>query len=487
MPAPTDYRLGFESLDRETEVPDLPVSGDVPSWLRGTLIRNGPAQFEIAGQSYNHWFDGLAMLHAFKIGGGQVSYRNRFLRSESRKEALAEGQIARPEFATDPCMSIFGRVMSLFQSEPPKPTDNASINVARLDGAYVALTATPLPVAFDPETLETAGVVEYEDDVAADMSTPHPHVDPASGHTLTQMLSFGKQCRYIVGRVEPDSRSRKAITELDVDRPSYMHSFGMTERYVILSEWPYVINPLDLLVKGKPFIENFEWDPGRDIRFRVLRRSDGQEVATCRAEPGFAFHHVNAFERNGEVVCDVVGYQDASIIEDYFLDRLRSKNSVSGTGHLRRYRIPLDKGGASGEGSASGAITAERATCHRLSDERIELPRIHEGEARAQAYKYVYGVGERTIGNFTDQLVKIDVETGKAQTWSENGTYPGEPVFVPDPDGSDEDDGVVLSVVLDPEAERSFLLVLDAESFAEQARAEVPHAIPFGFHGQFFQ
>jgi carotenoid cleavage dioxygenase-like enzyme len=31
------------------------------------------------------------------------------------------------------------------------------------------------------------------------------------------------------------------------------------------------------------------------------------------------------------------------------------------------------------------------------------------------------------------------------------------------------------------------LLVLDAASFTERARATVPHAIPFGFHGQFFQ
>jgi len=39
--------------------------------------------------------------------------------------------------------------------------------------------------------------------------------------------------------------------------------------------------------------------------------------------------------------------------------------------------------------------------------------------------------------------------------------------------------------VLDPNQDRSFLLVLDAETFSEQARAPVPHAIPFGFHGQF--
>jgi carotenoid cleavage dioxygenase-like enzyme len=53
------------------------------------------------------------------------------------------------------------------------------------------------------------------------------------------------------------------------------------------------------------------------------------------------------------------------------------------------------------------------------------------------------------------------------------------------PDAAREDDGVVLSVVLDGATERSCLLVLDAATFAELARAEVPHAIPFGFHGQF--
>ena len=32
----------------------------------------------------------------------------------------------------------------------------------------------------------------------------------------------------------------------------------------------------------------------------------------------------------------------------------------------------------------------------------------------------------------------------------------------------------------------SFLLILDAHSFIEIARAEVPHHIPFGFHWQEF-
>lgn len=69
--------------------------------------------------------------------------------------------------------------------------------------------------------------------------------------------------------------------------------------------------------------------------------------------------------------------------------------------------------------------------------------------------------------------------------WREEDCYPGEPVFVPAPDATTEDDGVLLSVVLDSRERRSWLLVLDAAGFTELARATVPHAIPFGFHGQF--
>jgi carotenoid cleavage dioxygenase-like enzyme len=45
---------------------------------------------------------------------------------------------------------------------------------------------------------------------------------------------------------------------------------------------------------------------------------------------------------------------------------------------------------------------------------------------------------------------------------------------------------VALSVVLDTRSGLSFLLVLDAESWTELARAEVPQHVPLGFHGQFF-
>ena len=109
----------------------LPIEGALPSWLTGSLIRTGPAKFEVGEQSYQHWFDGLAMLHCFSLQNGGVTYSNRFLHSQSYREAMDSGRIARGEFMTDPCRTLFGRVMSFFN---PKLTDNGCVNVSVLAG-----------------------------------------------------------------------------------------------------------------------------------------------------------------------------------------------------------------------------------------------------------------------------------------------------------------------------------------------------------------
>ena len=44
--------------------------------------------------------------------------------------------------------------------------------------------------------------------------------------------------------------------------------------------------------------------------------------------------------------------------------------------------------------------------------------------------------------------MRLDIKLGEHQVWAEEGTYPGEPIFVPRPGGNEEDDGVLLSVVL---------------------------------------
>jgi len=49
-----------------------------------------------------------------------------------------------------------------------------------------------------------------------------------------------------------------------------------------------------------------------------------------------------------------------------------------------------------------------------------------------------------------------------ALIWSQHGHSGGEPIFVPNPDGTKEDDGILLSVVLNGHTGKSYLAVLDA-------------------------
>ncbi len=459
----------------EVALDDVPVRGELPEWLAGSLIRNGPGTFQVGDRRYRHWFDGLAMLHRFTINEGRVSYANRFLETESYRIARDEGRIAYPEFATDPCRSMFARAMAVFD---PQATDSAKVNIARVADHYLALAETPIQVEFDPETLRTVGVSGWDTSNFGRMTTVHPHLDEDRHEAINLVTRYGAVSTYVFRRVDttdPGLLQGDTFASRAVREPSYIHSFGMSERHLVLVEFPLVVNPISLLLWLRPYIENFRWKPGRGTRIHVFDRASGKHVRSATADPFFAFHHVNAYdEDDGSVVVDLVAYDDASVIESFYLQRLSEPDVQIPPGTLRRLRVPL-----------SGPD--ERLHAEVLSPTGIELPNIDYARRNTSPQlRYVYGVSVRGDRGFYDQLVKIDVGTRTTATWHEQDCYPGEGVFVGRPGREAEDDGVILSVVLDAARGTSFLLVLDAASFTEIARAELPHPVLLGYHGQFY-
>jgi len=457
--------LGFTTLEQESVIDELPISGELPPWLQGSLLRTGPARFEAGPGRLRHWFDGLAMLHRFTIAGGRVSYGGRYLESRSYRAVRERDRIAYGEFATDPCRSIFSRVQSMFHPGAAV-TDNANVNVTRLGERFVAMTETPMPVQFDPHTLDTVGVRPFE--TPGHLTTAHPHLDRGDGGMLNYAAKLGPRSSYRFFRVAPDSGTPELIGSLPVREPAYMHSFGLTERYLVLAEFPFVVNPLALALARRPYIENYRWKPERGTRFTLVDRTSGEVLGGLRGEACFAFHHVNAFEDDGEVVVDLCAYPDPGIVEDLYLERLRAGKPLA-RAELVRFR--LDPG--------SGSVARER-----LAEEDLELPRINYGRCNERPYRYTWGLSCGESG-FLERIVKIDIEQRTTVSFADPGLYPGEPVFVARPGAETEDDGVLLSLTLDAEAASSMLIVLDAASLKELARASLPFHVPFGFHGQF--
>lgn len=462
-------------LQEELVAESLPVMGTIPEWLSGTLVRNGPVRVTIDGQSNAHWFDGLAMLHAFSIDKGAVTYTNKFLRTQAYATVFEKGSLDYSGFASDPCRSLFKRFLTFFTPSSHLPEANANINVAKLADSYVALYETPLPVRFDLKTLETLGVLDYADKLPHNKiwESAHPHVDHAKKETVNYLVDFGRHSTYTVYRIEDGSSTREVIARIPAENPSYMHSFALTENYVIFTAFPFVVRPIDLLTKGEAFIKNFSWKPELGTTFIVVDRHTGSETGRFSGPPFFAFHHANAFEQEGKIYLDIVCYNDASVISKvaHYGQRDDTPSNVYNQ-RLMRFTLPLK------EGTISSEVLFEQPN---------EFPRINEAYD-GHPYRYLYLADARGPTSQSDirPLYKFDTTTKKPLTWQQAGCFPGEPVFAQAPDAKEEDDGVVMAVVHSAQAGASFLLILDAKTFQEIARAEVPHVIPAGLHGQYF-
>lgn len=465
-PIPSGPQAGYRSLTNETAVDSLPVEGRLPAWLSGSLLRNGPALFEDRERSLQHWFDGQAMLHRFTLADGRVSYANRFLRTRAY-QAARQGKLAYSEFATDPCRSIFKRLMTVFD---PQVTDNTGVSLTQLGERHYAMTEAPISVQFDPCTLETLG---YGEHCPGTFATAHPHKDPDSGALINLATRMGARNSYRFFIQAPGGKPR-VLARHGVAEPAYIHSFAMSRRYLALTEFPFTVRSIEIPLSGRPFIENFRWHPERGTRILVFDRHSGHKVGVYETEPGFAFHHVGAWDEEGKLVMEYCDHGSPEVIDALYLSRLRQPRTGSPNTRPRLRRVVID-------------LQSRATSTEYRSGEAIELPRINEQACYLRPYRYAYGIGHSDDSRYetADRLVKLDNQTGEATIWQEPDAYVGEPIFVPAPHARREDEGVLLSVVLDAAGGTSFLAVLDAATMTELARARAPHAIPFGFHGQF--
>jgi len=406
-------------------------------------------------------------LRRYAIEDGTVRYSNRFLRTEAYADAK-EGRLT-GQFGTDTrgWRRLFDTLGSLGL---PEPTDNANVHVVRIDGEYVALTEAPRRIAFDPETLRTRGEFTFDDDLPEHVTAAHLVDDPYRGEVIGFTTQFGRQPQYHLYRVPDGGRRRELIASLDARGPAYVHDCSVTGDHVLLVEPPLVLSVLRALdPRSDGPIDMLRWRADRPTRVLVVDRESGELLADPTLDPAFVFHHVNAYADGEGVVLDLIEFPDADIVGSLSMSALDGGFPDVPDGRLMRYRIN------------PGANTVERT---RLYDGGMELPRVPRSRT---GRKHRYAYGQATDRDGANGLVKVDCETGTAREWWERSVYVEEPVPVRRPDGDAEDDGVVLATALDVERERTVFLVFDAATLDVLARAPLPHAEPFGFHGRFFR
>ncbi|XP_014673172.1 PREDICTED: beta,beta-carotene 15,15'-monooxygenase-like [Priapulus caudatus] len=511
-------RVLFNTVPEHPEPTLARTTGKVPRWLTGAFLKIGPARFEQGEDQYNHYFDGMGLLHRFGIKDGRVTYHSRYLRSRAFVQGQVRNRIMFDEFGTaalpDPCKSIFCRYFSYLI--PFNFTDNDAINFLHCGDELYCTSETGIIHRVDPVNLNTYERIQMDKYIAVNTATAHPHYDSDG-----TMYNIGSNFippfpSYSVIKVPPvhDSPSGSAqalkhasvVAKIPIQsffHPKYYHSFAMTPNYFVFLEQPLSISLCKLAFRkfrGLSLVDCLQWQEGENCRIHVVRRRDGRPLATryeCLAM--FCFHHINAYEDDGHVVVDMCCYDNTDVIDSFYFKNLHDKDyKMTALAEARRLVLPLS-GDLTDDCQNLVRLKDSKATavlrsdgivmCHWqvLSPRGLELPRIHYEKYNGRKYRYFYAASGTMDGKFKNSVLKVDVESSIVSQWqgSEN-QYPTEPVFAPDPDGEQEDSGVVVTLVCDVTSDRpDFLLIIDARDFSELARAEVGQIRTTALHGMF--
>ena len=480
----TDWASAFRNVTLElTDEPLKATKGAIPAELQGTLYRNGPGRLERGGHWVHHPFDGDGMVTAVRFGPEGASLTNRFVRTEGW---LAEEKADQPLYR-----GVFGT------QKPGGPLANAfdlrlkniaNTHVVRLGDQLLALWEAAGPHALDPHTLDTRGLTLLDGVLKpGEAFSAHPRFDPGH-HGSERMVTFGLKTgpRSTIRLMEfasGEGPAGEAAGTLLSERSdsfngfAFLHDFAITPDWAIFLQNAIAFNPLPFALGLKGAAQCLRSKPGGQARFWLVPRDSGAHAGEAPrvldAPEGFVFHHLNAYQEGEEVVVESIYYADFPSI-DPETDYRTVDFDLIPAGLLERCRLNL----------AAGTVSSER-----LSERCCEFAMVNPSQQGLAARYAWMAVAEREAGNDPLQAFKkLDLRSGERLVWSAapHG-FVSEPLMVPRPGASAEDDGWLLAVVWNGERSGSDLVILDAASMAEVALVELPLAMPYGLHGSWSQ
>ncbi|XP_056646620.1 carotenoid isomerooxygenase [Diorhabda sublineata] len=502
-----DFTIWLRSCQEEIKFPIYgKISGEIPKWLNGSLIRNGPGSLKVADEEFTHLFDSSGLLHKFGIKNGEVTYQCRFLQSDVYKKNWKAKRIVHSEFGTkiveDPCHSIFKRIATVFSKEV---SDNSMISVYPFGDELYAFGETPMIHRIDSETLETKEKVNIGEYVSIVNHTSHPHVlKSGTVYNLGMSISSSGIYHNIVEFPQTETGFSKSMFEkarivASVParwrlHPSYMHSFGITDNYYIIVEQPLSISVLGLIsskLNNEPLAGCFRWYHEEYTRITVISRTNGEVFETFFSKSFFYLHIINQYEMDNHIVLDICMYKDPSMLDCMYIETMKTMQQNPDyakmfRGRPARFVLPLEPIRDAAESRNLVTLKNVHAKAYYMSNKKIlvepeklcdigcETPRINYENYLGKPYRYFYAISADVDADNPGTLIKVDVSSHSTKTWCEKNCYPSEPIFVPSPDSKTEDEGVILSAMVWGEEDTNHvgLLILDAVTFTELGRAD---------------
>jgi carotenoid cleavage dioxygenase-like enzyme len=489
IPAGVQFTGPFRPMRFEATIEECIVAhGEIPRDLAGGFYRTGPTwKRPVAGNEANALLAMDGMVQGITFENGRADFRNRWIRTPkyNLEQRNGKGMFTwsdgkwrdwRSMGLGDVCRDGFTRGV-------PQGTNN--INIFPFQGKMVA-TADSIgaPIAIDPFTLDTVGVVDWSPQLSAGLHekaafgdagfSAHPKWDPDTG--VLYGWAYRDKAPYVTMHfVYPDGR----VDSRDLHDAPYntvAHDVWLTQNYVVMPFQPFLVD-LDRVQEGKSV---YSWEPDRPIILGLIPRHDlleGQvRWITLNIEPQYVMHTMSANHDGDVLTLDAPifnrppfpfeqDFQDGDDVALFF--------SIAKS-QLGRWTIDLNTGVTKTE---------------QLSDRPCELPKVDE-RFYGKGYTWGYQVGGRVKRNgmSMNSLVATNMRTLADQEYQIRHDQPAailEATFAPRAIDSPEGDGYLIVPVSWWAENRGEYLIFDTDDVSQGpiCRIEIPFHLGWTAHG----
>ena len=456
--------LAFATAQAERlSAPLRTLRGKLPSELAGTLWRNGPAEHDRFGHRYGHWFDGDGMVQAFRFDGAAVTHRARILDTPKRRREAQAGRRLLPAFGS----------MPPDPAETRRPDDMNAANTSMLvhAGRHMALWEGGSALAFDPETLDAGGFVEWRKDIAGAPFSAHPKVE-ADGTMWNIGYLPVPRPMLIFYRIDPQGRLAK-VNALPMAPLGLTHDFVVTERRLVVLLTPFVLDRDRFASGHTPILDAHVWRPELGVRVLVVDKDSLEVERRHELPPGFHFHHGNGWEEADDTIrLDLCQAPNPAFLTEDLRAVMRGQWRFPSAYPAYRHVVLRPNGTAAIDNVEPGTA---------------EFPRIDPRYSGLRHRKVFALTGSGAEEGWPLRRVAcLDPERGAVDVWSyPRHQIPEEHVFVPR--GKAEGEGWLIGPFLDVRRRATGLNVFEAGRLADGPlwQGVLPYPLPLGLHGTF--
>jgi len=511
-----DQKSWASAYDHTVETPEgywvEKIEGKIPVELEGTYFRNGPGEFNFLNEPVAFPFDANGIVGSVAIKDGKAFFRSRFVKTkESLMEERAGRRLFKGAFGTIPKNGVSpfrlftnrnaasgktflgnGKLYAPYEGAPLTELDPVTLDTLHptlpdnLLSQALDMALQALPYVVNPQlgvssessgflnTRTVRGFGDNKYDARRKVTICHNYRPiPKIGSTsLSTEFNF-----FEIG----DDLKIHAQQSYIVDNFSTAHSIGVSENYYIINKFPTSIDFTKALDPNAGLISCIEWDNNGTHEFHLVPRpahnsqngAERKPLVFQMPETTFLNHFVNAFEEGDKIIIDALHYEKyLNGITRANTSSYKDRNSKDDPGPRWRRTIC----------SLNGEVETRE-----ISTRSVELTSINP-HFLGRRYQYVYMLsGLHPFMNLEPQAIsKVNLETGEMETWTKGPFYyAAEPLFVPRPGFTKEDDGWVMSFCYNGQTNKTEFVILDAQNIKRGPIAilYLNQSIGHGFHG----